>query len=69
MIREVTRNALRQHEGIDDETESLDHMQKFEFSFPSGLLLNLNCVPKPVPYLNILKQGDQQASTYCLTEH
>jgi hypothetical protein len=49
MIREITRNALRQNAEIYDETESVYHMQKFDFSLPSGLLLNLNCQPKPVP--------------------
>jgi hypothetical protein len=49
MIREITRNALRQNEEIHDETDSLYHTQKFEFSLYSGLLLNLNCFPKPVP--------------------
>jgi len=46
MIREITRNVLRQNEEIHDETESLYREQKFEFSLPSGLLLNLNCLPK-----------------------
>ena len=49
MIRKITRNALRQNEEIHDKTESLYHSQKFEFSLLSSLLLNLNCLPKPVP--------------------
>jgi hypothetical protein len=49
MIREIIRNALRQNEEIYDETGSLYHKQKFEFSLLSGLLLNTICQPKPVP--------------------